>query len=71
MIGNLKNRQSSLSYSCSVPIWKRTPNKTRSVIKELTEMARKPLKLMEDGEFEEVDVDERVDVGDVLLVKTG
>ena len=33
-------------------------------------MAPKVLKLKEDGEFEEVDVDE-VDVGDVLLVKTG
>lgn len=49
----------------------RTLNKTRSAIKELTEMApESALKLMEDGEFEEVDVDE-VDVGDVLLVKTG
>ncbi len=28
------------------------------------------LKQMEDGEFEEVEVDE-VDVGDILLVKTG
>lgn len=49
----------------------RTLNKTRSAIKELTEMApESALKQMEDGEFEEVDVDE-VDVGDVLLVKTG
>lgn len=49
----------------------RTLNKTRSAIKELTEMApESALKLMEDGEFEEVDVDE-VDVGDILLVKTG
>ena len=49
----------------------RTLNKTRSAIKELTEMAPETaLKLMEDGEFEEVDVDD-VDVGDVLLVKTG
>jgi Cd2+/Zn2+-exporting ATPase len=49
----------------------RTLNKTRSAIKELTEMApESALKLMENGEFEEVDVDE-VDVGDVLLVKTG
>ncbi|NLY52544.1 MAG: heavy metal translocating P-type ATPase [Firmicutes bacterium] len=49
----------------------RTLNKTRSAIKELTEMAPETaLKLMENGEFEEVDVDE-VDVGDVLLVKTG
>ncbi|NLB32694.1 MAG: heavy metal translocating P-type ATPase, partial [Tissierellia bacterium] len=44
---------------------------TRSAIKELTEMApESALKQMEDGEFVEVDVDE-VDVGDVLLVKTG
>jgi Cd2+/Zn2+-exporting ATPase len=49
----------------------RTLNKTRSAIKELTEMApESALKQMPNGEFEEVDVDE-VDVGDVLLVKTG
>lgn len=49
----------------------RTLNKTRSAIKELTEMApESALKRMENGEFVEVEVDE-VDVGDVLLVKTG
>ncbi|MHC1719891.1 MAG: heavy metal translocating P-type ATPase [Clostridiaceae bacterium] len=49
----------------------RTLNKTRSAIKELTEMApESALKQMENGEFEQVEVDE-VDVGDVLLVKTG
>ncbi|MDD4414751.1 MAG: HAD-IC family P-type ATPase, partial [Oscillospiraceae bacterium] len=49
----------------------RTLNKTRSAIKELTEMApESALKQMENREFEEVDVDE-VDVGDILLVKTG
>ncbi len=49
----------------------RTLNKTRSAIKELTEMApESALKRMENGEFEEVDVEE-VDVGDILLVKTG
>ena len=49
----------------------RTLNQTRSAIEELTEMApESALKQMEDGEFEEVEVDE-VDVGDVLLVKTG
>ena len=49
----------------------RTLNKTRSAIKELTEMApESALKKMENGEFEEVEVDE-VDVGDILLVKTG
>lgn len=49
----------------------RTLNKTRSAIKELTEMAPESAwKQMENGEFEEVDVDE-VDVGDILLVKTG
>ena len=49
----------------------RTLNKTRSAIKELTEMAPETaLKQTDDGEFEEVDVDE-VDVGDILLVKTG
>ncbi len=49
----------------------RTLNKTRSAIKELTEMApESALKQMENGEFIEVDVDE-VDVGDILLVKTG
>jgi Cd2+/Zn2+-exporting ATPase len=49
----------------------RTLNKTRSAIKELTEMAPvSALKQMESGEFEQVEVDE-VDVGDILLVKTG
>jgi len=49
----------------------RTLNKTRSAIKELTEMApESALKQMEHGEFEEVDMDE-VDIGDILLVKTG
>jgi Zn2+/Cd2+-exporting ATPase len=49
----------------------RTLNKTRSAIKELTEMAPvSAFKQMESGEFEQVEVDE-VDVGDILLVKTG
>jgi len=49
----------------------RTLSKTRSAIKELTEMApESALKQMDDGDFVEVDVDE-VDVGDILLVKTG
>ncbi len=49
----------------------RTLNKTRSAIRELTEMApESALKLMENGEFEEVNVDE-VAEGDILLVKTG
>ncbi len=49
----------------------RTLNKTMSAIKALTEMApESALKLMEDGDFVEVDVDD-VDVGDILLVKTG
>lgn len=49
----------------------RTLNKTRSAIKELTEMApESALKMMENGEFEEVGVEE-VEVGDRLLVKTG
>ena len=49
----------------------RTLNKTRSAIKELTEMApESALKQMANGEFEEAEVDE-VDVGDILLVKTG
>lgn len=49
----------------------RTLNQTRSAIKELTEMApESALKKMEDGEFEEVDVDD-IDIGDILLVKTG
>ncbi|MDD2269164.1 MAG: heavy metal translocating P-type ATPase [Eubacteriales bacterium] len=49
----------------------RTLNKTRSAIKELTEMApESALKQIENGKFEEVDVGE-VDVGDILLVKTG
>ena len=49
----------------------RTLKKTRSAIKELTELApESALKKMENGEFEEVDVDD-VDEGDILLVKTG
>lgn len=49
----------------------RTLNQTRSAIKELTEMApESALRQMEDGEFEEVDVED-VDEGEVLLVKTG
>ncbi len=49
----------------------RTLNKTRSAIRELTEMApESALKQMENGEFEEVEVDD-IDVGNVLLVKTG
>lgn len=49
----------------------RTLNKTRSAIKELTELApESALKKMENGEFEEVDVND-VDEGDILLVKTG
>lgn len=49
----------------------RTLNQTRSAIKELTEMApESALKQMENGEFEEVGVDD-VDEGDTLLVKTG
>ncbi|NLK28775.1 MAG: heavy metal translocating P-type ATPase [Clostridiales bacterium] len=49
----------------------RTLNKTRAAIKELTKMApESALKQMENGEYEEVEIDE-VDVGDILLVKTG
>ncbi|MDO5673561.1 MAG: heavy metal translocating P-type ATPase [bacterium] len=49
----------------------RTLNKTRAAIKELTEMApESALKQMGNGEFVEVGVEE-VDVGDILLVKTG
>lgn len=49
----------------------RTLHKTRSAIKELTEMAPlTALKQMDNGEFTEVDVDE-VSPGDILLVKTG
>ena len=49
----------------------RTLNKTRSAIRELTEMApESALKRGEGGEFEEVGIEE-VGIGDVLLVKTG
>ncbi len=49
----------------------RTLNKTRSAIKELTEMApESALKQIENDEFAEVAVDE-VEEGDILLVKTG
>lgn len=49
----------------------RTLNKTRSAIKELTEMAPEvALKQLKNGEFEEVAIEE-VDVGDIILVKTG
>src|SRR5699024_10456080 len=48
----------------------RTLNKTRSAIKELTEIApESALIQMENGDFEEVDVDD-VDEDDILLVKT-
>jgi Zn2+/Cd2+-exporting ATPase len=49
----------------------RTLNKTRSAIKELTEMAPlTALKKMVNGDFIEVEVEE-VEVEDILLVKTG
>lgn len=49
----------------------RTLNKTRSAIRELTEMAPETaMKQMENGEFEEVDIYD-VDKGDILLVRTG
>ncbi|GGK03705.1 haloacid dehalogenase [Lentibacillus kapialis] len=49
----------------------RTLNKTRTAIQGLTEMApESALKQMENGEFEEIDVDD-VDEGDILLVRTG
>lgn len=49
----------------------RTLNKTRSAIKELTDMAPETaVKQMDNGEFVEVDIDD-VEVGDILLVRTG
>jgi Cd2+/Zn2+-exporting ATPase len=49
----------------------RTLNKTRSAIKELIEMApESALKYTDNGEFEEVNLDE-VMIGNILLVKTG
>ncbi|TXX26322.1 cation-transporting P-type ATPase, partial [Escherichia coli] len=49
----------------------RTLNQTRSAIKELTEMApESALKQMDNGEFQEVEVDDVEEV-DILLVKTG
>lgn len=49
----------------------RTLNKTRSAIKELTEMApESALRQQADGSYLEVDVEE-VNVQDILLVKTG
>lgn len=49
----------------------RTLKHTRSAIKELTDMApESALKMMENGEFIEIDVDD-VNEGDLLLVKTG
>ena len=49
----------------------RTLNKTRSAIRELTEMApESALKQMADGSYEEVEIDE-VDIGDMLRVLTG
>ncbi len=49
----------------------RTLEKTRSAIRELTEMApESALKLQSDGTYLEVDVDD-VEIGDLLLVKTG
>lgn len=49
----------------------RTLNKTRSAIKELTEMAPETAwVLQDDGEWEETDVD-FVDEGDTIMVRTG
>ncbi len=49
----------------------RTLNKTRSAIRELTDLAPETaMKQMENGEFEEVDIYD-VDEGDTLLVRTG
>ena len=49
----------------------RTLNQTRSAIKELIDMApESALKLMQHGNFEEVSIEE-VDIGDILMVKTG
>lgn len=49
----------------------RTLNRTRAAIKNLTEMApESALKQMSDGTFRETSI-EKVDIGDVLLVKTG
>ena len=49
----------------------RTLNKTRSAIRELTQMApESALKQMEDGSYQEVLIDE-VDIGDNLRVLTG
>lgn len=49
----------------------RTLNKTRSAIKELIDMApESAIKLMQHGNFEEVSIEE-VDIGDILMVKTG
>lgn len=49
----------------------RTLNKTRSAIKELTDMApESALMKMDNGEFEEVDIFD-VDIGDTLMVMTG
>ncbi|MDO5047756.1 MAG: heavy metal translocating P-type ATPase [Anaerococcus sp.] len=49
----------------------RTLSKTRSAIRELSKIAPDiAYKQMDNGEFETVDIDE-VDIGDILLVKTG
>lgn len=49
----------------------KTLNKTRSAVKDLIDMAPQwALKKMEDGEFQEVEVED-VEKGDILLVKTG
>ncbi len=49
----------------------RTLNQTRSAIKQLTDMApESALRQVANGDFEEIDVDD-VDIGDILLVKTG
>ncbi|WP_423363364.1 heavy metal translocating P-type ATPase [Mycoplasma sp. P36-A1] len=49
----------------------RTLNKTRFAIKELTEMVpENALKLDDNKEFKEVSIDE-VEIGDIILVKTG
>lgn len=49
----------------------RTLNKTRSAIKELTDMAPETaIKVLEDGSYLEVDIEE-IEIDDLILVRTG
>src|SRR5699024_3549011 len=71
----IQNYEASAIVTClflfGAYLEQRTLNKTRSAIKDLTDMAPETaIKQMGNGEFREVDVVD-VDEGDIILVRTG